>query len=359
MWFPPFRWLRRRFAILLDARDARLVAKEGNRPLPARRSRNPIYVMQRRYHAWQVRRDEKEMAAPTGAADRPLLRERYWEFRHWLWETWQSMPDWPIYGRVLAGLLPVVLITGVGVGIAQQLKSGPKLTDQQRLEKLFEQSKRGAANDDRIFIIGDLGAYIMTSLVEGAYIAPGVRGSGRGLFTCGILDDATVIRGKQVPIRPECKPWRAEFASLSAAFEPTATFLSVGPMEAYDLVVNGQVIAAATPEHAQHLSAQLQAAYDALTTPDTTLFLPTVPTCAVGNGSGNTAAINEFFRTYTANNPEAFRLADLDEKICDNGKPVEIDGKPAYGAKGVLSEEAARYIWDWYATLAKQAANDR
>ena len=304
---------------------------------------------------WQAKRDaiEYAKAVPAGPG-RTLLRERYWELRHKIWEGWQALPDSPIVVRVLAGIIPIVLVTGLGLSVNTLFKSEPTRSQGEELAALLKRSAAGAPKDgQRLLVVGDFTAYAMALAVDGTYNGRGVRGIGYGIFGCGIVDGAAMVSGKAVALRNDCKAWRADFTTLTEQFNPTTTVLTTGLLESFDLVVNGKTLLTQAPDTQAYLGEQLAETHRILSAKGSRLLLATIARCSPGSADPRTEWINSVWRDYAKKHPDQYSLADLDAKVCQNGRSIDASpGNPVYNDEA-MTRAGARYIWEWYSELAR------
>ena len=232
--------------------------------------------------------------------------------------------------------------------------------------KLADTAPRGSP---RVVVAGDSLAFQMSNGLPSPLDVAGVRGTTASMLGCGLVDAPIVVNGRARPTSACPFRWPMLYGTAVRHFEPSATVLMLGYGEVFDRLVDGRVLVVGTPEHEEHLRAQLERARRILTRNGATLLLATVP-CAeppptLDAGAASVMrdpqryeAVNRIRREFAAEHRDTVRLVDLAGLLCPDGDArAEVRGFMPRADGVNLSPEGARAVWRWLAEQVR-ARND-
>jgi peptidoglycan/LPS O-acetylase OafA/YrhL len=238
---------------------------------------------------------------------------------------------------------------------------------QRQLRTYSRTTPRGAV---KVLAIGDTSAYSLGQASGGPFDVDGIRGVTYGVPGCGISDGRAVVDKALLAARPECAQWEARFQAAVSSYRPDVAMLLLGADERFDRWLGGSVAVVGSAELERSLTANLDAARQALTSGGAALVLATVPCVLLGHqdltGVAELAAephrvawLNGVVLRYAQTHP-GVRVTELPDTFCREPEPVAaVDPQPLRSTATELTPAQARSVWQALAPVARLAAAPR
>ena len=186
-------------------------------------------------------------------------------------------------------------------------------------------------------------------LVNGGYL-------GCGVFAGQYRAENLLAEGTDF----DCEETRDRWARRVASVDPDVVMIMLGGYELFDWELDGVIYAVGTPEHADYVEEQLDAATEVLSAQGAAVVVLTVP-CMNPSSDGlgpvrgaeradaqRRDTVNRLLRDHAAAHADEITLIDLGDHLCPTGRYEPERNGVAVHSDGVhYTPETAAAVWEW------------
>jgi peptidoglycan/LPS O-acetylase OafA/YrhL len=260
-------------------------------------------------------------------------------------------------GPVLAvcGSFAAIAVLVVSTAWVERLPSATTIT--RGGIAFYERQRAGSApNTQRILVAGEANAFMLQNRLGNHFATKDSVGVSFGLFGCGIVLGRVALDTGTFSPQAGCNEWPDAFRRVAAAYQPHVAILMVGDQAIFDRVLDGEIVRPGDEAWNAMFEQQLDMARESLTgtgaqfavvTSSCGLLPPAgAPFATAEEDPSRIAAVNDVIRNY-ARTHDGVQTLDLTAAMCPDGRPRQVaNGKRLTGAKGGLTDDGARYVWD-------------
>jgi peptidoglycan/LPS O-acetylase OafA/YrhL len=216
----------------------------------------------------------------------------------------------------------------------------------------------------RVLVVGHALAFQL-EFFRGVAKTIGLNAAPIGFVDCSFISgNISVSDVGSAREAPHCQDLLPALRTLDRAFRPDAVVLMPDGPELYDRRVGPYLFQVGTDTWTVYARAQLDASVEALSgapgSGRTPVLIANVP-CnaappdgtvfdAVAHDRDRRDAVNRFLTAYTETHRPKVMLGDLDRVLCRDGTAIRsTGGRQIVDARGTLTADGARYVWEWMA----------